>query len=340
MERFAEPPAKRTAAAAWVPVPLRRVAQLSASQRALLLALGAVALVVVPPLLPRYFIHLLILSLVYAFLALAVDFLVSMAGLTSFGQAAIFGSAAYTVAVLTTKFASPFPVAAAAGLAVAVVVTLCFGLLVSHLRGDQFLLATLALGMVVWGGAYRWVSMTGGDNGLPGVPRPELFGFRFQSQPSMYYLVLATFVLATVVVQIVRRSPFGHSLLGVRENEARLRMLGYNVWLHKYLAFFLSGCVAGVGGVLYASYNGFVSPVDVHLSTSVQAVLMVILGGVGTLLGPSVGALLVVVIRDLLSAYTERWTLVLGVLYVLIMLYAPGGLLGLLGRRRAGSGGS
>lgn len=284
--------------------------------------------------LPRYYLHLVILSLIYGFLAASIDLLMGPAGLTSFGHAAFFGGAAYTVGVLTTRMAAPFPVATAAGLATAILMAATFGLLVSHLRGDQFLLATLALGMVVWGGAYRWVSMTGGDNGVPGIPRPSLAGISFAEPRAMYYLALALFILALLAVAALKRSPLGYSLLGVRENEARLRSLGYNVWLHKYLGFVISGFIAGVGGVLYAYYNGFVSPVDVHITTSVQGVLMVILGGTGTPLGPLVGSVVVVVIRDLLSAYTERWMTVLGVLYVVVMLYVPAGLSGLVGRGR------
>lgn len=302
--------------------------------RAWMVLVAALSVAVLAGFLPRYYLHLVILSLIYAFLASSIDLLMGLAGLTSFGHAAFFGGGAYAVGVLTTRMSAPFSVATLAGLATAILMAAVFGLLVSHLRGDQFLLATLALGMVVWGGAYRWVSMTGGDNGLPGIPRPSLAGIAFADQHAMYYLVLALFIVVLLVLGALKRSPLGYSLLGVRENEARLRSLGYNVWLHKYIGFVISGLIAGVGGVLYAYYNGFVSPVDVHITTSVQGVLMVILGGMGTSFGPLVGSLVVVVIRDLLSAYTERWMTILGVLYVVVMLYAPAGLSGLVGRGR------
>ncbi|NLG68178.1 MAG: branched-chain amino acid ABC transporter permease [Firmicutes bacterium] len=140
--------------------------------------------------------------------------------------------------------------AALVGIAVAVGVAAAFGLLVSHIRGDQFLLGTLALGMVAWGAAYRWVSMTGGDNGLPGIPRPSLGPVSLADQHAMYWATLAVFVVVLACISVLRRSPFGYALVGIRENEVRLRSLGYNVWLHKYLAFVMSGAVAGVGGVL------------------------------------------------------------------------------------------
>ena len=324
---------RRLSQAVWEPPRLGVVGWAQARRWAGVAA--ALAAAVAAGFLPRYYLHLVILSLIYGLLATSIDLLMGTAGLTSFGHAAFFGSAAYAVGVMTTRLGASSLAAALAGLGTAVVVAAAFGLLVSHLRGDQFLLGTLALGMVVWGAAYRWVSMTGGDNGLPGIPRPSIGGLSLANPHAIYLVTAALFALTLGALSALRRSPLGYSLLGVRENEGRLRSLGYHVWLHKYVGFVISGLIAGMGGVLYAFYNGFVSPVDVHITTSVQGVLMVILGGVGTTWGPLLGALVVVIIRDLLSAYTERWMTILGVLYVLVMLYAPAGLSGLAGRIRA-----
>ncbi|MCS7235789.1 MAG: branched-chain amino acid ABC transporter permease, partial [Armatimonadota bacterium] len=144
----------------------------------------------------------------------------------------------------------------------------------------------------------------------------------------LYYVILVTFCVATVLLYRLVRSPFGLSLRGIRESEGRMRMLGYNTWLHRYAAFVISGTVAGLAGTLYAFYNRFVSPPDLHIAASAEAVLMVILGGAGTLFGPLVGAALVVFLRNLVSAYTQRWMLILGVVFVLTVMYAPQGVVG------------
>jgi branched-chain amino acid transport system permease protein len=192
-----------------------------------------------------------------------------------------------------------------------------------------FLIITLALGMGTWGLAYRWSSVTGGDNGLPGIPPLDLGLPWSMAEPrNLYYLVLAVFCVATFLLYRLVHSPFGLTLRGIPESEGRMRMLGYNTWLHRYVAFVVAGGFAGVAGVLYAFYNRFVSPPDLHLAASAEAVLMVILGGAGTLFGPLAGAGIVVFLRNLVSAYTQRWMLILGVVFVLTVLYAPQGVAG------------
>jgi branched-chain amino acid transport system permease protein len=188
---------------------------------------------------------------------------------------------------------------------------------------------TLALGMVVWGLAFRWVSMTKGDNGVSGVPRPALgLPWDLGTPLPFFYFTLACGGLAWFLLGLLVSSPFGMSLKGIRESESRMRSLGYNVWLHKYLAFVLSGVFAGFAGVLWAYYNGFVSPVDVQLVTSVEALLMVALGGSGTLVGPAIGALLIVFLKNFVSVYTKRWLLILGAVYIGVILFAPRGIVG------------
>ena len=195
---------------------------------------------------------------------------------------------------------------------------------------------TLALGMVVWGLAYRWVSLTKGDNGVSGVPRPSLPGVGLLDAPlPFFYFALAGALVAWALLGLLVSSPFGLTLRGIRESESRMQSLGYHVWLHKYLAFVLSGTVAGGGGVLWAYYNGFVSPTDVQLITSVEALLMVALGGPGTLLGSLLGAGVIVFLKNFVSIYTKRWLLILGGVYIGVILFAPRGVIGALrGRRR------
>jgi branched-chain amino acid transport system permease protein len=300
-------------------------------------AAAVTLLLVLPPFLSSYVLTLITQVLIFAVLAMAVDLLLGFTGLPSLGQAAYFGLSAYTVAVLTTKHAAGFWSPVALGLALCVVLAVLFGLITMHAAGTYFLMITLAMGQVLWGLAYRWVSMTGGDNGLAGVPRPNI-GISLEDPTRFFYFTFVVFLICAVLLYLVVESPFGHSLMGIRESEGRMRILGYNTWLHKYLAFVLSGLFSGVSGLLWAYYNGFVSPQDVSLVTNMESLLMVALGGPGTLFGSAIGALIIVFLRNFVSAYTKRWLLILGGMYIFTIMYAPKGVLGALrdwGRRRA-----
>ena len=302
------------------------------------LAVAVVLLAVLPPFLSSYVLTLLTQVLIFATLAMSVDLLLGFTGLASLGQAAYFGLAAYTVAVLTTKQGAGFWQTAALSLVLSVVLAALFGLIAVHAAGTYFLMITLALGQVLWGLAYRWVSMTGGDNGLAGVPRPSVQRVSFDDPTRFFYFTLAIFLVSALVLYLVVESPFGYSLQGIRESDGRMRILGYHTWLHKYLAFIISGAFSGVSGFLWAYYNGFVSPQDVSLVTNMESFLMVAMGGPGTLFGSTVGALVIVFLKNFVSAYTKRWLLILGGMYILTIMYAPKGILGALrewGRRKA-----
>ncbi len=297
-------------------------------------------LAVLPFVAPTYYLHLLMLTFAYGIMAMSLDLLVGYTGLPSLGHAAYFGVAGYTVGVLATRYGLGFWPAAGLALVATVIVAALFGLLAIRATGAYFLIITLALGQIIWGLAFRWVSMTGGDNGLRGIPRPHLgWGLHLTRIHDFYYFALAVTGLAAGLMYLLVISPFGLTLKGIRESESRMRVLGYNIWLHKYLVFVLAGTFCGAGGVLYAYYNGFVSPADVHLVASANALLMVILGGTGTLFGSLVGSALLVFLQNLLSGITQRWLTVLGAILVLAVLYAPQGIVGagrgLLGRSPA-----
>ena len=300
------------------------------------LLVAAIALAAVPPILPSYPLTLLNQVLIYAVFAMSLDLLLGYTGLASLGHAAYFGIAAYVVAIGTTLHQWSFWLCLSAGILAAVAVAAVFGLVAIRAVGVYFLMITLALGMVVWGLAFRWVSLTQGDNGIAGVTRPELApGISISDSIPFYYASLVAFLLSFGLLSILVRSPFGLSLQGIRETERRMRALGYNVWLHKYLAFIISAGFAGFAGVLWAYYQRFVSPVEAHLVTSVEALLMVAVGGAGTLAGPVLGAGIIVFVKNMLSQYTERWLLVLGILYIVVIAVAPKGILGAIrGERR------
>ncbi|MBI1845834.1 MAG: branched-chain amino acid ABC transporter permease [Candidatus Rokubacteria bacterium] len=295
------------------------------------LALLLLALLVTPPFLPPYLLTLLTQTLIYAILAMSLDLTLGYTGLASLGHAAYLGLGAYSVGILATRWGAGFWMALLVGIALATAVAAVFGLVALRATGVYFLMITLALGMVVWGLANRWVSLTRGDNGISPVPRPVLgLPWSFGRALPFYYLALVGFVLALVVLRVIVRSPFGATLIGIRESESRMRTLGYHVWLHKYLAFVISGAVGGFAGVLWAYYNGFVTPSDLDLSVSIEVLLMVALGGRGTLLGPALGAGVIVLLKNLVSVYTQRWLLILGLVYVGTIRYAPEGIAGAL----------
>jgi branched-chain amino acid transport system permease protein len=296
------------------------------------------ALASAPPFVSSYLLTLLTQVLIYAILAMSLDLLLGYTGLASLGHAAYFGMGAYSVGVLTTQHGANFWVALAAGIALAMVVAAIFGLVALRATGVYFLMITLALGMVAWGLAHRWVSMTQGDNGISGVPRPDLgLPWSLAAPIPFYYFALVGFLLAFWLLRVIVHSPFGQSLVGIRESESRMRTLGYHVWLHKYIGFVIAGTFGGFAGVLWAYYNGFVSPGDVELATSVEVLLMVALGGRGTLVGPAVGAGVIVLLKNLVSVYTQRWLLILGAVYVLTIMYAPEGIVGAVSRLMKGS---
>jgi branched-chain amino acid transport system permease protein len=271
-------------------------------------------------------------AMAFAILAMSVDLLLGFTGLSSMGQAAYFGVGAYLTAVLATKFQFglgwDFWIVVLLGILIGCALAAVFGLFAIRASGVYFLMITLALGQCVWGLAYRWNSLTGGDNGINMSGRPN-FGIDLTNDVTFFYLVFAFFAASLIALYVLVRSPFGRSLEGIRERELRMQILGYNTWLHKYIAFIIAGGFGGLAGVLWAHTNGHVSPETVVLTTSVDALLMVVLGGAGTLIGGIIGAGIVFAMREYLSTLVPWWQYVLGGVYVLTILYLPMGLMGI-----------
>ena len=194
---------------------------------------------------------------------------------------------------------------------------------------------TLALGQCVWGLAYRWNSLTGGDNGINMPRKPQFWGLNLSQDTTMFYVAFCFFLVSLGALYMLTRSPFGRSLEGIRERELRMSILGYNVWLHKYLAFVIAGAFAGLAGVLWAHTNGIISPEDVVLTMSVDALLMVVLGGAGTLIGAVIGCAAVLAMREYLSTLVPWWQYVLGGVYIATILYLPGGIMSIPERVRS-----
>lgn len=293
-----------------------------------ILSLLVAAFMALPWILSTYHLGLVTTSLILAILAMSANFLLGYLGLASVGQAAFFGIASYSVAIAVKYVDVGSWSAVGIGLLAALGAGLVFGPLAIRTRDIFFLVIMLAFCQILYGLTYSWRSVTGGDDGLPGLLRPVLIpGVSLDSPVSYYFLVLVVFFLVAGSFWLLVNSPFGLALKGIRDSEIRMRMLGYNVWFYKYVAFVVAGIMGGISGILNAYYYGCPSPGDFSVINSSSALLMVILGGPGTLFGPLVGSLLIVFIRDIVSSFTDRWLIVLGSAYVLTVLFCPDGIL-------------
>jgi branched-chain amino acid transport system permease protein len=271
--------------------------------------------------------------LVLALAAMSVNFLLGFTGVLSFGHAAWFGLGAYG-AGLALKFVAPStPLAILAGMMLAGIAGGLLGALIARRRGVYFAMVTIAFGQVFYYIAFQWSSLTGGDDGLRGFSRQPLdFGLFtidiLSNADAFYYFVLFFFALVTGVMALILRSPFGRVMLAIRENERRARFLGIAVERHIWVVFTLSCFFIGVAGALYALTNNFADPRGLHYSQSGDFVIMAVMGGMRTFWGPLLGAAVFVVLQDYLSSVTINWMSFIGLLFVLVVLFFPRGLLG------------
>jgi branched-chain amino acid transport system permease protein len=305
--------------------------------KTLVVVAALVVLAIIVPNTNSFVILLATRALAFAILVMSVDLLLGYTGLPSLGQAAYLAVGAYLTAILATRYqfglGYDFWLVVVGGILLGAALAAVFGLLAIRATGVYFLMITLALGQCVWGLAYRWNSLTNGDNGINLRQRPK-FGIDLANEVTFFYLVLGFFAVSLLLLYTLVRSPFGRSLAGIRERELRMKILGYNTWLHKYLAFIIAGAFGGLSGVLWAHTAGIVSPVNVELAFSVDALLMAVLGGSGTLVGGVIGAFIVFGLREYLSTLVPWWQYVLGAVYVLTILYLPTGLMGIPERIR------
>jgi branched-chain amino acid transport system permease protein len=272
-----------------------------------------------------YYVNISSQILFYAIFALGVNVLAGYAGLVSLGHAGLFGIAAYAGAKIMNDGYGHVAVVVGA-LALTLAAAAVFAVLALRGTGLGFVMITVALGQIVWGVAYRWISITNGDNGIAIRGRPSPLGLSLASPASFYWATLIVFVAAVASMAVFVASPFGASVRGTRDQPRRMNALGYHVWMIRFLAFLFSGFWSGVAGLLYLYYNQFVSPQAVALTASAEALLMVIAGGTATLLGPIAGAAVVVIVKNVASAYIERWNFVLGAIFVVIVVFMPEGL--------------
>jgi branched-chain amino acid transport system permease protein len=302
------------------------IRRISLKTRALL-ALAVIGLgigMAAPYLFPKYMVGLISLALIGGLFAQSVDLLAGYVGLVTLGQAGISGAAAYGVGYMASKVGAGFPAQIAVGLLAGMFASLLFGLMAMRSSDVYFIMITLAQGMIVWGLSIRLYKVTGAENGLTGIPRPELVSPYWK----YYYLVLLVVVVCWILLGIIVKSPFGASLKGLRESETRMRMLGYNTTAQKLYVFMLAGFFATVAGILLVYLSGFISPSSVVLAASAIGVLEAILGGVGTLIGPMIGAFIIVAVQNIVSIYVDRWPTLMGLIFVVVVLFARRGLVG------------
>jgi branched-chain amino acid transport system permease protein len=296
-------------------------------------AAGLAALALLPLWMPggAYDVNIASQVLIWAVFALGLNILVGYAGLVSLGQAGLFGFACYVAAWLVAGGTAQW-IAAVAAIGFTLVLSAVFAVLSLRGTGISFLMITLTLGEIVWGIAQRWVSLTGGDNGISVSTRPAPLGISLNGATPFFYATLLMFVVMLGLIWRFVHSPLGVALRGTRDQPRRMNALGYNVWLIRFLGFLVSGFAAAVAGLFFFYYNEFASPYLLSLTTSAEVVLMVIAGGAATLLGPIVGAALVLVMQGVVSSYVAHWNLMLGAIFVAIILFMPEGLVPGLGR--------
>jgi branched-chain amino acid transport system permease protein len=291
------------------------------------LPLAVVALLALLPfVIGEYFVNLGSQVIIAVVFASSLNLLAGYGGLTSLGHAAFLGISAYTSAWLATKLGLGHAVTAPAALLATTLMGMLFGWISLRATGLGFLMLTLALSQIVWGLAYRLVNVTNGDNGISGLTRPHPFGWDLDVSSHYYWFSLLVGALCIWLMKRLIESPFGASLRGTRDQPRRMGALGYHVWAIRWGSFVLSSFFAGVAGLLYVWFHKYIHPSATAVPVSAEALLSVIAGGAGTVYGPALGALVVVVLKNYASAFIERWNLMLGLVFLFIVIFMPAGL--------------
>ncbi len=281
-----------------------------------------------------YSLSLAIDVLIYAIFAMSLDLLLGYTGLISFGHAAFFGLGAYILAYLSTRLTSNLLLTVPLVLLGTALAALVIGFFAVRTRGIYFLMVTLAFGQMLFSIAISWSSVTGGSDGLTGVPNPSLglgpLNLAIDTRENFYFFTLAIFLISFWLLRRIVNSPFGWTLRGIRENDARLRALGVNTFRFKLAAFVVGGAFAGLAGLLQAHSASIASPENLYWTTSGQVMIMLLVGGAGTLTGPLLGAATVRLLQNFASTRTERWETLMGLVFIAFVLFLRGGLISLL----------
>jgi branched-chain amino acid transport system permease protein len=306
---------------------------LAGKEKLFSLSLLAIFLILIIPVSPRYVLTLVTSIIITSIYVASSNLLTGYAGLISLGQAMFWGSAAYMVAVLTTRgIVNNFYFIILICILTAVIIGVGFGALAVRVKNLYFMILTFAFGHVVWCIAmYPLQTITFGYDGIKGIKRPDLgIPWSMENNVNFYYLVLFVAAICFFILRCIIKSPFGHVLIGIRDNEHRMIALGHNTFLYKYICYIVSSIIAGVGGILFTYFNGYVNPSELHWLWSGDALMMMFIGGIGTFWGPVLGALVYTGLRYYVSAYTMYWFGIEGVIFILVVLYFRGGIAGFL----------
>lgn len=291
--------------------------------------LALCALLVAAPFGGDYLLSIVSEILIFAIFAMSLNLLVGYTGLLSFGHSAFFGVSTYVVIALGVHLGISGWIGALAGILASTVVAAVIGVFCIRVSGIPFLMLTMAFSQLLFATALKWRSVTGGTDGLIGFVQPELFGYNLATDAiARYVVVVAGFLLVLGFLWCLVKSPLGSIFIGIRDNEQRMRAIGYPVQRFKLIAFTIAGGLAGVAGALYALFNAYVSTDILHWHLSGDAMIMVILGGSGTVIGPAIGAGLFLLLKNFISSYNEYWAFWVGTIFILSVMFLREGVWG------------
>ncbi len=285
-----------------------------------------IVLTVLPFFFGEYYVNLGSQIMIAAVFAASLNLLVGYGGLTSLGHATYLGLAAYTSAWLYQNYGMSHAWSAPIAIIFTTLVGAIFGWISLRASGLSFLMLTLALSQIIWGIGYRWVALTNGDNGISGLTRPAPFGFDLENSNNFYWFCLIVTFISLFFIARVVNSPFGASLRGTRDQEKRMRAIGFNVWGIRWVAFVMASFFGAISGLMYIYLNKYIHPSVISITSSAEALLCVIAGGAGTLAGPVIGSILIVLLKNYVSGFVERWNMLLGFIFVFIVIFMPSGL--------------
>lgn len=307
---------------------------------------AAIALIIIlafllPFMVRSYYLHIAVLSLLNALLALGLNCIAGYAGQLSLAQAAFFGIGSYTTALCMLNLGLSFWLAAPLGIALAVVVAVGFGLPTLRLKGPYFVISTLGFGEIVRLLFLNWESVTRGPNGLPGIPAPDPInlGFAvltFDTKVGCYYLILTVMLVLLIIYRNMASSRIGRALKAIHSDQVAAEVMGINLTFYKVFAFAWGAAFSGLAGALYAGYVRFISPDTFTVGEAVNILIMTVLGGMGTIVGPILGAMTITYLLETMRVFADYRMLIYGLLMFLMIVYMPGGLAGafsLLGSR-------
>ena len=289
-------------------------------------------LIALPLVISEYRLNLLITMMIYSIFALSYNLLFGQGGLLSFGHAAYFGIGAYANVILLKHLSVSLPTSILAGGLMGGLLGVVFGIFVVRMKGVSFALLTLAFNQLIYVVSEKWRQVTGGEDGLACMrPNLNLGGIEIDLYGTVnwYYFVLLITILCVLTLWFLTRTPLGRLNLCMRENEERAKFIGYNTYASRLIIYIIAGFFAGIAGALASSFQEFVTTTYINLDKATDVLMMTFIGGGGTFAGPIVGACALTFINDLLSTWMERWAIVQGTLFILLVLYAPNGLSGL-----------